>query len=683
VLIDFYCEKFEIDSKFLFHHLPSARYIPPSVLGPFSCGGNMSVILRSWKPWLVLAFLAVLEFTLIKPPTKANASDVASADAAILSTAVVATGTPTVPPVSKHHSSDEIKVCQVGYLPNETKFAMITTRPSGDVIVRKSDDDSAVLTVTAGAPTRDPLSGDSIANVDFSKLSTPGEYYLDVPGVGKSYEFQIADDVFNHAFRLGMRFYTGQRCGTAVSLAPDFPQFLHPACHDELAQFHVSSGKSGTIDCTGGWHDAGDFGRYVVNSGITTGTLLWAFELNSDKLKNVNLNIPESGGKIPDMLAECKWNIDWMLKMQDPADGGVWHKASSEQFCGFISPQNDKLPVYIIGVGEAPFKTTASTADFASVCAIAGRVFAPYDKAYADKCLAAAEKAWGWLQKTPDVPFNNPPGVATGGYGDATLFDERIWASAELFRTTGKSEYNDYFLKNLAHYPQALDAASAQDWGNVWNMAVYTYALSNRPEADQKAVAKIKADAVTAADGIVARSQTDGYRTPMAAKDYIWGSNAVDGNYAMMLLIANRFTPKAAYVNSALDALDYLLGRNTFNESFVTWLGYKWPMHPHHRTSAADGVEQPWPGMVVGGPNSTSGPLASGGGARGGRRGGRRGNAPASTGPGRPTPAIPAAQPQRLPPAKTWEDVEGDYYVNEVAINWNAPFVFILADVMK
>ncbi|AIE84446.1 hypothetical protein OP10G_1078 [Fimbriimonas ginsengisoli Gsoil 348] len=169
---------------------------------------------------------------------------------------------------------------------------------------------------------------------------------------------------------------------------------------------------------------------------------------------------------------------------------------------------------------------------------------------------------------------------------------------------------------------------------------MYTYALSGRKEADADAVSKIKADAVKAADEIAARTQTNGYRVPMLSKDYIWGSNSVVANYAMMALIANRFTPKAEYRNCAQDSLHYLLGRNTFNTSFVTWLGSKRYMHPHHRPSGADGIEQPWPGMLAGGPNAN----------------------------------------RKSPPAKQWEDREANFTVNEMAINWNAPLVFVLAE---
>jgi endoglucanase len=539
--------------------------------------------------------------------------------------------------------SDAIRTCQVGYLPGETKFAILASAPAGDVTVRRSGDGASVLVVKAAPPVRDADSGDTVQAVDFSALKEPGTYYLGVPGVGTSYDFQISPDAFTRPFRLAMRAFTGQRCGTAVSLAPDFPEFHYDACHTADAQFHASSGKQGSVPCTGGWHDAGDYGRYVVNSGITTGTLLWAYELNEPKLRRVNLSIPESGGPIPDVLAEIKWNIDWMLKMQDPADGGVWHKATSANFVGFVLPKDDREPVLIIGSGKTPYKTAEATADFAAVCAIAGRLYRPFDNAYADRCLAAAERAWTWALAHPDAHFDkNPDGIKTGGYGDKDSSDERLWAAAELFRTTGKQDYNRYFLSHYAKWSPPLTGDAAQGWPNVQNLAMYTYAMSGRDTADAKAVGQIRAAATAAADAIVQRVRANPYRVPLKRSDYIWGSNAVAANYAMMLLLANHLAPNADYVNASQDVLHYLLGRNTFNTSYVTQVGARWPMHPHHRPSGADTIEQPWPGMLVGGPNADG----------------------------------------KSPPARQWVDELGSYTTNEIAINWNAPLVFMLAEVL-
>lgn len=531
--------------------------------------------------------------------------------------------------------SDAVRACQVGYLPDETKFAMLDAEPSGPVVVRRAKDGKAMLTVVAGPPRKDANSGDTLRTVDFTPLRTPGEYLLDAPGLGASYPFRVGKDAFAHPLRLAVRAFTGQRASVGVSLAPDFPQYRYQAGHAALAQYDPSSGKTGTRDVHGGWYDAGDYGRYVVNSGISTGTLLLAYEMYGPRLRARRFDLPESGGRIPDFLNETKWNLDWMLRMQDD-DGGAWHKATTANFSGFILPKDDKAPVLVIGTGRAPYKNTTATADLAAVAAIAARVYRPFDRSYADRCLAAARRAWTWAQANPSALFQrNPPGISTGGYGDNDAADERLWASAELFRTTGEKVYSDAFLADAPKVHLRGDAA--QGWGSVGNLGLYAYAFAKG--AEPATVRRVLDEAASAADAIAARMAADGYRCPLGPNEYFWGSNSGVANYGMMLRFADRLAPKKAYRDAAQDCLHYLLGRNTFGTSYVTWVGSRWPLHPHHRPSAADGVAQPWPGWLVGGPNAEG----------------------------------------RTPPARQWEDNQDNYRVNEVAINWNAPLVFLLA----
>jgi endoglucanase len=537
--------------------------------------------------------------------------------------------------------SDQIRVCQVGYLPQETKFAMIVGSDAKTALVKDAKTHKVVGTFPIGAAKADPSTGDNVAAIEFSGIKAAGTYYVEVEGVGKSYPFRIAKDVFKPTYRLAMRSYLGQRCGMDVSMAPDFPQYEYKACHLADAEFHPSSGKTGTRKSVGGWHDAGDFGRYIVNCGVTMGTLLWTYELYEPKVKGIGLALPDSKKGVPDILTECRWNLDWMLTMQDE-DGGVWHKLTTANFPGFILPAEDKQTNFIIGTGTAPFKNTTATADFAAVCAIAARVYRRFDSSYADRCLAAAERAWTWVVANPNVRYGrNPQGISTGGYGDANTADEILWAAAELYRTTGKKPYHEYFLANYAKLSPTVDGEKAQGWPELANMAMYTYALSGRKDVDKKAVEAIRADSIKAADEIVLRVQQNAYRIPLKVDEYYWGSNAVVANYAMMLLVTRKFQDKPSYLNGAMDMVHYLLGRNTFNTSYVTHVGSKYAMNPHHRPSAADKVKEPWPGLIVGGPNADR-----------------------KTSP---------------PPARQWQDVAASYTTNETAINWNAPLVFVLA----
>ncbi|MGO8817236.1 MAG: glycoside hydrolase family 9 protein [Terriglobia bacterium] len=547
-------------------------------------------------------------------------------------------------------SISSIKVDQVGYPTSGRKIAMVSA-PASSFAIKRASDNATVFQDKLSAGAADANSGDTLEAADFSAFHAPGTYYLEIPGAGQSWPFSVGADVYSRTFYLAMRAFYGQRCGTAVDLGPEFSGYKHAACHLQ-GSFHASSGKAGPRDNIGGWHDAGDYGRYIVNSGISTATLLWAWELFRAKLDRVKLNIPESGNGTPDFLNEVRWNLEWMLKMQDD-DGGVWHKQTSEQFPGFVMPEDDPLPSLVIGTGSAPYKSTCATADLAAVAAIAARAYQTYDPDFAAKNLQAAREAWAWTERYPNVTFRNPPGISTGEYGDTECGDERLWAAAELWRTTGESSYNKYFLDNYAKYLPDLRAPKAESWKEVAPMGLWAYALAPRPGGNAQARAAIRQGAVSAAHAIVDRTRRNAYRVSLIATDYSWGSNGLAADYGVQLLVTNALSPDPAFVEVAVDDLHYLLGRNTFSLSWVTQVGANPYRHPHHRPSGADKNPEPWPGMLSGGPNAAR------------------------------QDAILQGLPSGLPPAKVYSDNQESYASNEICINWQSMLVFLLAGVKQ
>ena len=541
----------------------------------------------------------------------------------------------------------EIKVNQAGYPAGAAKIALLAAGEAAkEFTVRRAEDGRVELRGMFSEPAPDTDSGDRVQAADFSRLTRAGSYYVEVPGVGRSWTFAVGAEVYARPWYLAMRSYYGQRCGTAVDLGKEFPGYRHPACHLTGAM-HASSGKEGPHVSHGGWHDAGDYGRYVVNSGITTGTLLWTWEMFAPAVRGVRLDLPESGNGTPDLLNEIRWNLEWMLSMQDE-DGGVWHKQTSERFPGFVMPEKDTTVSYVIGTGKEPYKGSCATGDFAAVMAIAARVYRPFDGEFAARSLRAARQAWAWLEKNPNATFQNPPGVATGAYGDGNCSDERLWAAAELGRTTGEAGWERYFLANYAGFH--VRAAGPQSWNNVAPMALWTYVLGGGK--NREAEDAIRGESLAAAEEIVKRTAANGYRVSLTARDYVWGSNAVAANYGMQLLVANALRADGKLVAAALDNLHYLLGRNTFSLSWVTQVGENPFRHPHHRPSGADANPEPWPGLLSGGANR-----------------------------GRQDNAMRARLAADLPPAKMYLDDQEAYAANEVAINWNAPLVFLLAGV--
>ena len=546
----------------------------------------------------------------------------------------------TAPPTT------DIKLSQVGYRTKAHKIAFVAAKVRASTFtVARTSDGSRVLEGRLSEPVADADSGDRVQVADLSSLDRPGHYILDVPGVGRSFAFAIGDDVFARALYLSMRSFYGQRCGTAVDLGPEFPGYRHAACHRRGA-WHASSGRFGPRESTKGWHDAGDYGRYVVNSGIATGTLLWAFEMFGDRLKGLQLEIPESGDPMPDVLDEVRWNLEWMLSMQDE-DGGVYHKQTSERFPGFVMPQDDSTVSYVIGTGSPPFKGSCATADLAAVGAIAARVYRPYDAAFAEATLAAARKAWAWATAHPTQVYLNPPGIGTGAYGDADCRDELLWAAAELWRTSGDAAAGQHFLEHERDLRARLTPNGPPWWANVAPLAFWTYALSD--SGDPATRQAVRDASLAAADAIVARSAANGYRVSLLSSDYVWGSNGVAANYGLQLLVAHVMKPEPRYLEAARDNLYYLLGRNPFSLSWVTRVGPNPFRHPHHRPSGADANEEPWPGLLSGGPN------------------------------GRRQDRAMEKLPDGLAPARMYLDEQDSYASNENAINWNAALVFLLA----
>ena len=544
----------------------------------------------------------------------------------------------------------DIKLDQVGYLPNVPKVALVASpakSPAKTFEIIRSSDGKVVLHGDLSPAAIDPLSGDAVQAADFSRLRLAGTFYVEVPGIGKSWTFTVGANVFERTWYLAMRGFYGQRCGTAVDLGPEFPGYSHAACHLH-GEFHPSSGASGPRDNVGGWHDAGDYGRYMVNSGIATGTLLWAWEIYGPRLKPIQLKIPETGNGTPDILNEVRWNLEWMLKMQD-TDGGAWHKQTSTHFPGFIAPEKDTLPSEVFGTGSAPYKSTCATADLAAVAAIAARVYKPFDAAFATRNLDAARRAWKWTEQYPNVTFRNPPGNATGEYGDSNCSDERLWASAELWRTTGEAAYHQFFLSNYAAFLPTLDSPATEGWSKLGPMALRTYALSRRKDADAKAQAAIRDRLLKAARELVSATAANPYHVSLRPKDFVWGSNGIAAQYGMDLMIANAIAPNPAFANTARDDLHYLLGRNTFSLSWVTQVGEHSVLHPHHRPSGSGEQPGPWPGLLSGGPNA-----------------GRN-------------DSVLAKFPTDLPPEKYYADQTFSYASNEIAINWQATLVFLLS----
>ena len=512
---------------------------------------------------------------------------------------------------------------QIGYRPSDIK-ELTLFEGSGDVEFVNEKGEVA-YTATPMAESYWSPSGQNVQRVDFSDLRTPGLYSLKVGGETIRADLKIVDDTYENLVKASIKFFYYQRASMALE-EQYAGQWKRAAGHmDTQVHLHSSTGASGTISSPKGWYDAGDYGKYIVNSGISTYTLLSLYEHFPSYFDQLKWDIP-ADGSLPDLLAEIKYNLDWMLTMQ-ANDGGVYHKLTTLKFSGMVMPSEDNAARYAIGKG------TAASFDFAAVMATASRVYKKFDESYANQCLQAAELAYAWGLANPNARFSNPSDVNTGEYGDGNFSDEKQFAASELFITTGKEEYK------LSGVSKSLPS-----WADVSGLATYGKATHVAEFGDYGSAAKDSL--LKVADGYANRVNT-GFGVVMGSGDFVWGSNAVAANQGIWLLHAYYLSGDEKYYKAAVMVLDYLMGKNPLDRSFVTGLGTKTSKRPHHRPSQADDVSAPIPGMLVGGPQPNAEDQKDCGDYKTGYA------------------------------ATTYKDDVCSYATNEVAINWNAPLAYL------
>lgn len=529
----------------------------------------------------------------------------------------------------------KIVLNQLGYIPESKKQVVFRGDSLADktfnVVSKESGE--VVYTGEISEGKVNEAAGETDYYGDFSELTTPGTYVIQTESLGESYEFKIDKDIYKDALKDAVKFFYYQRCGEDLS-EEEAGILAHPECHKSLARIY---GTDEYIDVSGGWHDAGDYGRYVVATSRTLADLLQAYSSNKDAFTD-DTGIPESNNGTADILDECKREFDWLFKMQNKENGGVYHKVTCANFPGYVMPQEETDELIV-----TPISTTA-TGDFAAIMAMGYDTFKDADSEFANKCLEAAKSAYDYLDAAPSQGVSNPAGIVTGEYGDYSDIDERYWAAAQLFKATGDSKYDEKF-KELAKTKIEL----GYDWQNIGGFGNDAY-LSTRG-GDEELKAKIKEVIVKEADRIVDASKADGYGVSNG-KNYYWGSNMGILNEASLLDFANTISANEDYTTYAREHINYCFGKNANAISFVTGYGTDATKNPHHRPSMV--AKKAIAGMIAGGVNAQlEDPYAQ-------------------------------AYLADAAPAKCYLDNGESYSTNEVDIYWNSSLVRALAksDVM-
>lgn len=537
----------------------------------------------------------------------------------------------------------QIRYNQVGCYPGQEKMIVVEgTNPSGKV--RVTTPDGKVVKPKKVRKAVSPWSGKTRYVVDLSSLTDVGRYQV---SVGKeSCTLTVNEHPYSDIAKASLRLFYLIRTGVPIEMGGEYNR---PAGHpDNIVMVHPSAASTlrpaGTIISSPyGWYDAGDYNKYVVNSAFSIGLMLAAYEQLPDYFAALNTNIPESGNKTPDLLDEMMFNLQWFFSMQDPYDGGVYHKLTTPNFEAFIMPKDCRQPRFVVQ------KTVTATLDFAAVMADAARLYEPFSQDYpgfSAQAAAVAERAYQWAKANPTAFYHQErlkePAVTTGAYGDGSARDEFFWAASALYRLTGKQQY----LDDVRQYQPA--AFTTPTWGNVASLGAFEWLAAGDKSALYEPMLQ---QLVAYCDGAVKDVDKSCFQSPYGNKksDFGWGCLAeFCCCQAVALLYADQLTGKP-YRVYAFENADYLLGRNATGYCYVTGFGDKSPMHPHHRISEADSVEKPFPGMLVGGPN-----------------------------PGQQDKKDMPMPYTSNEPDESYMDVMQSYASNEIAINWNASLVAFL-----
>lgn len=530
-----------------------------------------------------------------------------------------------------------IMVNQVGYSLNGAKGAVVTNPGAYQV---KNEGGEVVLNVGTKAAIQDPLCRETLYPLDFSALDKTGTYRLVSQYGEESYSFAVCEDVYKDVHNAMIKALYFQRCGCALE-EKYAGKFKHAACHMDIVSLWADKEKK--FECLGGWHDAGDYGRYITPAAVTIAHLVYAFEKYPAAFKE-DLNIPETGNGVPDVLNECRYELEWMLKMQKE-DGGVYHKLTSQFHVDFIMPEEDLDPFYAYEV------SSMAVADFCAVMALCARVYKKYDAVFAEKLASAAKKAWGWLEKNPQILFKNPENTNTGEYDDDTDLDERLWAATEMFYLAESLQEPAECYLNSAQsiMEQGIDMVDF-GWTDVGGFTPMAVLADEKKQMGKAVYEKCRAAVLTEAKRLLDLCQENAFGLGMNDQDFEWGSNMVITNRGILWCLAYELTGDDAYKLAVQAHLDYLLGKNILGCSYVTGFGENAYSHPHSRPMHADGIEEPIPGWVSGGPN------------------------------GEPCdPDALKAIPAGTAPMKCYVDIMESYSTNEITIYWNSSAVYVTA----
>jgi endoglucanase len=604
--------------------------------------------------------------------SRTPASRAVAAGALALVAVTLAVGTEVAGRTQPAHAQPvvgpDVKVNNVGYVPGLPKKASVvngSTSPLPWVLLNGSGQQVASGQTTVFG--FDQASGDHVHTIDFSDVDEPGSGYTLTVAGATSYPFEISAEPFQELRYDALAFFYHQRSGIPIEAQFVGSQYARPAGHvnvppntgDDNVPCRSSSPCGYTLDVRGGWYDAGDHGKYVVNGGISTWQLLNAYErtlhvdgADAGALGDGTLAIPEGGNGVPDILDEARWSVELLLSMQVPAGqpqaGMAHHKIHDQNWTGIpMLPHQDPQPRFL-----AP-PSTAATLNLAAVAAQCTRLWSDTDPGFAAECLDAAETAYAAAKANPNVIAPASDGQGGGAYADSNVSDEFYWAAAELFAATGAGQYEADLRAHPLFFGNSFGTRGA-DWGNTGLLGDITLAVVPN-DLSSGEVASLRGSFTPAANTLLDLINNQGYPAPYRQTEggnlvYDWGSNNLLLNNAVVLALAHDFTGGTQYRDGVFATLDYMLGRNPLSQSYVTGYGEQAARNVHHRfwaNQADSSLPIAPPGVLAGGPNS------------------------------RLQDPIAQQQLAGCAPQECYIDHIDSFSTNEVTINWNSVLAWV------
>ncbi len=599
-------------------------------------------------------------------------------------------------------SQGDIVLNQHGFAPNTPKLAVHIRSAQSPVAFSVIDASGAVVfTGQSKNFGLNTASGHRVHHLDFSTITTSGQGYRLAVGAKQSPPFAIGTGLYKPLARDALSYFYQSRAGQPVEAAyvpTTTPPLSRPAGHiGERALCFSGLDKRGTVwpacpnivgpniegkDIDGGWYDAGDLGKYSVNAAIAVFTLLNYYESQhkvfprcGGNFKDGDQPMPEAGDGMNDLLNEARVGIEFMLKMQVKTTAPLALAIGNQPSSGPLNITSKSVPGMVFhkvhnpdwgSLGRSPAQdtqarylyppSTQATLGLAAIGAQCARIFSQIDPELSERCLSAASQAFSAAQVTNNAyAYDNFNGG--GPYDDLSLTDERLWAATELWLSTGEPQYLAQIQTAL---PNGFDTSGAREltWAHVEYAALLSLTVSakaKRPSERRIWESKALTDLGTLARLYAAQTSSQGMAIPYSKAAYAWGSNGIMLNRAMIMATHGDASPTAkarAEMRAEVgNMMDYLLGRNPLSQSYITGYGSRPMVRPHHRfwSNTIDAnFPAPPAGVISGGPNNRSmvDPIAMQ----------LEGNCIGQT---------------------CWDDHVEAYALNEVAINWNAPLVWV------